>query len=101
MIIIVGCLIVIGAWFYFVRQRGRQFLREVAYTTKLYLQSDKEPEQAIADFIHSGEFKTAVSVDIGAAITTLMGADRDKLVNQSAIKAAKLYHLRADVWRRS
>ena len=100
MIILVGCLIVIGAWFYFVRQRGRQFLRAVAYTTRIYLQSDKEPEQAIEDFIHSMAFKMAASADVGTSIMTLWGADQDELVYQAASKARELYHSRADVWRR-
>lgn len=99
MIFVVVSLIVVGVWFYFVRQRGRQFLREVAHTTKLYLQADNEPERSIEAFVHSPEFKGAVSADIGTPIMTLRGADRDQQVYQAAIKAAKLYRLRADVWR--
>ena len=101
MIIVVVALIAIGVWFYFVRQRGRQFLREVAYTTKLYLQADNEPEQAITDYIRSAEFKRSISADIGIPIATLSGAARDQLIFQAAIKATNLYHSKADVWRRN
>jgi hypothetical protein len=100
MIIVVVGLIAIGV-FYFVRQRGRQFLREVAHTTKLYLQTDNEPERAITDYIRSAEFKRSISAEIGVPIATLRGAARDQLVFQASIKATKLYHSRADYWRRN
>lgn len=100
MIFIVVAIVAVVLWFYFVRQRGRSFLREVSYCSELYLKDQGEAVEAIQKYFHSAQFKSLATTNIGTTIFS-WGRDRDQLVFETAARAENDYMKQPEFWRRT